>query len=81
MNIELIVCIVVTLLILILFILNKIKYNKLTRKYIDKCKDCTRIKNKISMIEYFHRDFKEGKNPYTVLRDIKSILDSEDIDE
>ena len=33
-------------------------------------------KNKISMIEYQYRNFKEGKNPYTVLRDLGEIIQS-----
>lgn len=30
--------------------------------------------NKISMIEYHYRNFKEGQNPYTTLRDISNTL-------
>lgn len=31
-------------------------------------------KNKISMIEYHYREFKEGQNPYTVLRKMSNTL-------
>ena len=85
MNIEIFVIIGISLLALlfiILFIITKIKYHKLSRKFIDKNKEYTRIKTRLSMIEYYHRNYKEGMNPFTVLRDITNTLDSEeDIDE
>ena len=34
----------------------------------------TYYKNKVSMIEYHYRNYREGKNPYTVLRDIGAII-------
>lgn len=85
MNIEIFVIIgisLLTLLFIVLFIITKIKYHKLLRKFIDKNKEYTHIKTKLSMIEYYHRNYKEGMNPFTVLRDITNTLDSdEDIDE
>lgn len=34
----------------------------------------TYYKNKVSMIEYHYRNYREGKNPYTVLRNIGDII-------
>lgn len=31
-------------------------------------------KNKVSMLEYHFRNFKEGRNPYSVLRDMGHVL-------
>lgn len=35
-------------------------------------------KNKLSMVEYHMREFKEGGNPFTTLRSISDILKMED---
>lgn len=81
MNKELIIIIGISILALVFFILliiSKIKYKKLYKQLIDKNKEFTQVKNKLSMIEYYHRNYKEGKNPFTVLRDISNTLYEED---
>lgn len=81
MNKELIIIIGISILALIFFILliiSKIKYKKLYNQLIDKNKEFTHVKNRLSMIEYYHRNYKEGKNPFTVLRDISNTLYEED---
>lgn len=81
MNKELIIIIGISILALVFFILliiSKIKYKKLYNQLIDKNKEFTQVKNKLSMIEYYHRNYKEGKNPFTVLRDISNTLYGED---
>lgn len=81
MNKELIIIIGISILALVFFILliiSKIKYKKLYNQLIDKNKEFTHVKNRLSMIEYYHRNYKEGKNPFTVLRDISNTLYEED---
>lgn len=81
MNKELIIIIGISILALVFFILliiSKIKYIKLYKQLIDKNKEFTQVKNRLSMIEYYHRNYKEGKNPFTVLRDISNTLYEED---
>ena len=81
MNKELIIIIgisILTLIFFILLIISKIKYKKLYNQLIDKNKEFTHVKNRLSMIEYYHRNYKEGKNPFTVLRDISNTLYEED---
>lgn len=81
MNKELIIIIGISILALVFFILliiSKIKYKKLYKQLIDKNKEFTHAKNRLSMIEYYHRNYKEGKNPFTVLRDISNTLYEED---
>lgn len=81
MNKELIIIIGISILALVFFILliiSKIKYKKLYKQLIDKNKEFTYVKNRLSMIEYYHRNYKEGKNPFTVLRDISNTLYEED---
>lgn len=31
-------------------------------------------RNKLSMVEYYYRNYKEGENPYTVLRKLGDLL-------
>lgn len=81
MNKELIIIIgisILTLIFFILLIISKIKYKKLYNQLIDKNKEFTHVKNRLSLIEYYHRNYKEGKNPFTVLRDISDTLYKED---
>lgn len=84
MNKELVIIIGISslaLLFLALYIKTKIKLHRLDRALIEKNKEYTFVKNRLSMIEYYHRNYKEGKNPFTVLRDISNILYKEEIDE
>lgn len=65
------------LLLLGLLILNIVllyKYHYMKDEYeLDKSEFLYKS-NKLSMIEYHYRNYKEGKNPYTTLRDIKEVL-------
>lgn len=70
-----------TLIFLVLFILSKIQLHRLNKQYIDNNKQYLRVKSKLSMIESYNRNYKEGKNPFTVLRDISNTLYEEDTDE
>lgn len=69
----LILTIIIILLITTLCVLLH-KYLVLKNEYeLDKS-DMLFHKNKISMIEYTYRKFKEGQNPYTTLRQVSDIL-------
>lgn len=84
MNLEVYIIIglsLIILLFLILYILTKIKYIKLDKAYIKDNKEFIQAKSKLSMVEYHYRNYKEGKNPFTVLRDISVTLSEEDINE
>jgi len=81
MNKELIIIIGVSALaltFLILFIRSKIKCKKLYEQLISKNKEFTHVKNRLCMIEHHHRNYKEGMNPFTVLRDISNTLYEEE---
>ena len=56
------------------------KYRKLLDKYHMHKRDYLRRSNQISMIEYQYRNFKEGVNAFTVLRDIGEILQSNNLE-
>lgn len=84
MNKELIIIIGISflaVLFLALYIRIKIKFHKLNDKLIQKNKEYTIVKTKLSMIEYHHRNYKEGMNPFTVLRNISNTLYEEESDE
>lgn len=84
MNKELIIIIgisILALIFLVLLIISKVKYRKLHKKLITKNKEFTHVKNRLCMIEHYHRNYKEGMNPFTVLRDISNTLQGEDDDE
>lgn len=50
------------------------RYKKLLYKYYMYKRDYLCKSNQISMVEYQYRNFKEGVNAFTVLRDIGEIL-------
>lgn len=56
------------------------KYRKLLDKYHMHKRDYLRRSNQISMIEYQYRNFKEGVNAFTVLRDIGEILQANNLE-
>ena len=70
-------CVVFVLILLFLFTICVTliyKYIKLKTEYeLDKS-DMLNHKNKVSMVEYMYRQFREGENPYTVLRNISNVL-------
>lgn len=64
--------IIVLLVILLALVLNKCLYYK--DELYAQNDMFTYYKNKISMIEYHYRNYREGKNPFTVLRSIGDII-------
>ena len=84
MNLELIIIIgisLLTIIFIILFIRAKIKLHRLYKICVNNNKEYIHVKARLSMMEYYYRNYKEGMNPFTVLRDIGNTLDEEDIDE
>lgn len=65
------ICIFI-LIIILLVIVKKYLYYK--SKYKIEKKMNLYYKNKLSMLEYHFRNYREGKNPYTILRNIGDIL-------
>ena len=59
---------------LIINIVLILKYRKMQEEYYEIKSEYLFKANQISMIEYHYRNFKEGKNPYTVIRDISNVL-------
>lgn len=48
---------------------------KICRNELKTIKTTLRQKElKLSMLEYYYRNFKEGENPYTALRNISNLL-------
>lgn len=68
------ICLIITYLVLLH------KYRKLLDKYHMHKRDYLRRANQISMIEYQYRNFKEGVNAFTVLRDIGEILQANNLE-
>ena len=66
--VSIILCLVITV-----FIMFK-KYRGLINQYNEKSRECLCKSNKLSMVEYHYRNYKEGKNPFTVLRDVGEVL-------
>lgn len=56
------------------------KYRKLLDKYHMHKRDYLRRSNQMSMVEYQYRNYKEGVNAFTVLRDIGEILQSNNLE-
>lgn len=67
----LIMCIIILIVVIIILYT---KYKKCYNKLIEKNKKYILIKNKYDMVEYYYRNFKEGGNPYTTLRNISNLL-------
>lgn len=68
------IIIIVVLYFIIAYILVKHRYKKLLEEYSIEKRNYLRKVNQVSMIEYHFREYKEGKNPFTVLRDIGEII-------
>lgn len=64
--------IIVILIVLLILVLSKYLYYK--EELYAQNDMFTYYKNKISMIEYHYRNYREGKNPFTVLRNIGDII-------
>lgn len=75
-NLFLIICLIIIYLLIQIIILNK-RYSKLLKKNRENCKEKLKYQTKLSMIEFWVRNYKEGENIYTVFRDISNALKSE----
>lgn len=70
--IGLLIGLLTSVVILCIAVINR--YRRTLSEYYDlKCKYLQKS-NRVSMIEYYYREFKEGKNAFTVLRDIGDVL-------
>lgn len=74
MELYLIILGAIILVLLSLLILMVFKYLKVRNKLYEENSLFQYNKSKISMIEYQYRNFREGENPYTVMRKISDIL-------
>jgi len=79
MNIDISVFIIIfgiifIFLLLVLLILCYIKYKGVKNLYEQDKSIWLFTKNKFSLIESHFREYKEGKNPFTVLRDIGEVI-------
>lgn len=59
---------------IIVLLLTVYKYRNLLGKYNSSKKYFLQKANQVSMIEYHYRNYKEGTNAFTVLRNIGEIL-------
>ena len=66
--------IILNILLIIYLIIILKKYLKLKDIYEEEKDMFLYNRGKISMIEYHYRNFKEGQNPYTTLKDISNTL-------
>lgn len=62
-----------------LYVLLSNKYKELLDKYYDNKQQYLHKYNQISMIEYYYRNYNEGKNAFTVLKDIGKVISSDKI--
>ena len=74
MELYLIILGAIILVLLSLLILMVFKYLRVRNKLYEENSLFQYNKSKISMIEYQYRNFREGENPYTVMRKISDIL-------
>lgn len=68
--------IIILILLFCIFTLNK-TINELQDKLDSDKYNNTVNRNRICMVEYYMRNYKEGENPFTVLRDISNVLKME----
>lgn len=66
--------IILLIIAIICFIIMLIKYIDIKNQLYEQNDMYLYYKNKISMIEYQYRNYKEGMNAFTVLRNMASIL-------
>lgn len=69
-----ILLIMLLIIIIICFIIMLVKYIQCRNKLYEQNDMYLYYKNKLSMIEYQYRNYKEGMNAFTVLRNISKIL-------
>lgn len=68
------IALVVIAVLLILLFLSWRKNKRLKGENIKKQKEWLKMKNVSDMVSFHIRAYKEGKNPYTVLRDILEVM-------
>ena len=73
-NLLIIFGIILLILLLVLLILCYIKYRGIKSLYEQDKQDWLYTRSQFSMIESHFRAYKEGKNPFTVLRDIGETI-------
>ena len=73
-GVNMIWLIILLIIAIICFIIMLIKYIDIKNQLYEQNDMYLYYKNKISMIEYQYRNYKEGMNAFTVLRNIASIL-------
>lgn len=72
---KIIILLGVVIFILLLYIIKlKVQLETEKKKLIDTKCDYLHYKNKLSMVEYEYRKYKEGCNGFTVLRNISNII-------
>lgn len=75
MSILNIVLICISLFLLILYLISSSKYEKLYKEYNEYKRTKYRDSNKIVMLEYYLRNYKESNgNIYTLLRDLYDLI-------
>lgn len=62
------------ILIVVLYIRQIVKHKATKNELALVKKDAESLRGKISMLEYYHRNYREGKNPYTMLRKMGDVL-------
>ena len=65
---------------LILYLVYLFKYFKIKKEYYQYKREMLQKSNKMSMIEYYTREYKEHKNIYTLFRDLSNVLYVEDVE-
>lgn len=73
-GVNMIWLIILLIIVIICFIIMLIKYIDIKNQLYEQNDMYLYYKNKISMIEYQYRNYKEGMNAFTVLRNMASIL-------
>lgn len=74
MNILIIILSCISIILFIAFLVILIKFKKLDNEYNSYKREIYRNSNKINMVEYYLREYKEGKNIHTVFRDLSNLI-------
>lgn len=72
MLIYILVVIIILLIGIIFFIHRRCK--KCKEELYSTKRDLRQYKDRMTMVEYYFRNFKEGQNPHTTLKDISNLL-------
>lgn len=62
------------MLVIVLFVRQMFKHNATKNELASTKKEVEKLRGKISMLEYYYRNYREGENPYTVLRKMGDVL-------